>query len=171
MVNSFGDAYNDEKFERNLKTMKNYILQCKEVRRRTRDMDESDKRKKKQIRGDTFLFILEDAKRLLSDLEAVLRVEAASLEEKELVERSKELADVEKKVENIAVKITEMLAYSSMDGKDEWEIRAIKKRYEDLVAAKTTYMFQMKKEIRERELDKEEIFKEAKLNIKLPKFN
>ena len=75
-------------------------------------MDEFEKRKEQKIRGDTFLFILADAKRFISNLEVELVIKAASLEEKDFVERSKELAEVEKKVKNVAIKVTEMLAYS-----------------------------------------------------------
>ena len=154
--------------------MKNYIILCKDARRRYRYLDVSNKKVeeavKEQKRGNIFLFILDDAKRLISNLEMEMKVEASLITDKELLERSKELKDVDKKVKNVGNKITEMLSYSSTERGDEWEVKSIQKRYEDIVALNRLYVLDIKKEVRDKELDTEEIFKESKLNIKLKKF-
>ena len=102
---------------------------------------------------------------MILNLENEVNVEAALLPEKNLLERGNELTNVEKHLKEVAAKITEMLPYSSLVVKDEWEMRSVKKIYENLVARNNIYTSKIKKELRERELYKEEVFKEAKLNI------
>ena len=166
----FGDAYGDEDADRRMKIMKNYILECKEAKRRARNLNQSDKEKKKRLRDNTFLFILNNTKRLISDLEAEMLVEVKSLEEKVLIERSRDLAHLGMRIKNVETKITELLSHSSLDKENEFETGNIKLRYENLVNAKIDYISQVKEETREKELDKEDLFKEVKLNIRIPKF-
>ena len=59
---------------------------------------------------------------------------------------------------------------NSTPGTDDATVDDIKQKYDDVVKSKENYVTDLKKAIAERDLDKEDIFKESTLNIKLSKF-
>ena len=71
---------------------------------------------------------------------------------------------------NLSDKFPEILTYKSSSMKDKEETEKFKERYEAIVKAKNDYALVVKQQVEEKEVDKEEIFKEVNLNIKLAKF-
>ena len=76
-----------------------------------------------------------------------------------------------KKLENVTKKLKEILDITPMNNRDnQLMVDDITCEYDKVLEYKDEYACFIKKEVEERELTKQEMFKEAKLNIKLPKF-
>ena len=161
----------EEEFADRLKSMKDYIKFCKEAKLKIRKQEKAGKQDEMQARNNTFLFLLEDATRVLQSLEKEINIGEIPLDFGELSRRRKGLESVEENVSRLATKFTEIISFSSSSDQDKKELNMFRERYNNLLTMKTAYVNKIKTDVQRSELDKEEALKELSLDIKLHRFN
>ena len=161
----FGRSYEEKMLK-----IKNYILYAKKNRRHIRESEMLEKKEEKETKGRSFLFLLKDGKRLVADLESTLQSSLKDVSDREVIKRKEELPQIMKNLGIISSKCSEMLQCAAYGTNDVIEIENLQKRYDKLTALKNDYFLHLQNEIGSRDLDKQDMLNEAKLNIKLSKF-
>ena len=158
----FGKSYEDNMFR-----IKKYILHAKNDRRQIR---ESEILEKRETKGKSFTFLLNEGNRLIFDLESTMIRSLEDVSDREVIKRKEELPWIMKNIEVLSSKFPEIMCFAAYGTNDEKELYNLQRRYDKLIVEKNDYMLQLQNEIGRRELDKQDMFNESNLNIKLSKF-
>ena len=168
---NYGGEDDTVRYEEKMTSIKNYILESKKRRREIKDHERNGLEMEKQSKNQAFLFVFNDVSRLMSELEVEFTVTDTTLaKESELIRRGKELSEIEKKMKNISEKFPVMLSYTVSGKEFDEKVKKVEDRYGCMVTSKDECVRRVKKLIEDKELEKEDVFKIAKLNVKLPKF-
>ena len=154
-----------------IKLLKDYIMKvkaaCKTIKSKARAVDDG----KKSREADAFRFLFDDIARSIVDLETKVNVKCTTLQDSEIAELKEDIPSITSSIVSISKRFPELLQLKEYEKKYEGvSIESLNNRYEKVVKAKVDLVTNLKSESRVRELEKQERFKEGKLNIKLNKF-
>ena len=153
-------------FEKNTKMMKDYIMKAKAALRVIRTGDDKQAKDDLSSKKSAFDFLHADALRILTELEGELKVDASASDD-DVIQMTKDIPNVEKKITLLGEKVRPVIT-SSMATTET--VASVKKRYDAIFTAKSKYVSTLQEMKTQRELDKEQKFKESSLSISLPKF-
>ena len=157
---TYGNDFNEQ-----LNKIKEFILKCNEIRHKSRVQDHVKLQVLQENEYKQVKFILQDVSRCMDEVEREVKINVQELEDDEITRRKQDFSDVTKKVYNLSKRIPDIIGKLSENDVDD-----ITKRYEVIISLSAKYEQDLKKMILEREIEKESLFKERKLNIKLGKF-
>ena len=111
-------------------------------------------------------FIIDDINRNLSDVHADLNIDVKMLTDDEVQVKKDDFHNIKKKLNQTSKNISQLTLQETAEG----EVDEVMQRYGILSSLMSDYERSLKNEVTNRELDKEKLFKESRLNIKLGKF-
>ena len=134
----------------------------------------SDRRFKDEVRMSASktraqMFLSQEVKILVDDLENTFRLEVESLGDDDIASRKDDIPKQLERMATLSKMMHELLECSNPDLATE--IDEIVKKYDYVSVAKNRYCQSINEEATERELSKLQLFNESKLNISLPKFS
>ena len=144
--------------------VKMYIKEANDKRHKLRMKDFVYSQEQVAKEERKWRFILNELNRSMDDLESHLIDDIKELDDEEVQRKQSEVSDLKKKLHHISSKVT-LLA-----DKDEGDVDASIKRYDLICTLLYDFEKKVKEEVVKREIDKEKLFKEGKLNIKLGRF-
>ena len=147
--------------------IKNRLLDIKKLRRGLRNSGHEAKVQADAANLRYFKFVHDEIKNQLADIEGQVAVVAADESDDELLFKSKHIAEIQKKLDDIWRKISEIMKLNV----DAEAVDTLQEEYRTLVDLKKDYTVELQAEVSKRELKKKENFKKTKLNIELPKFS
>ena len=150
--------------------IKNYILQAKRIRKMVRESEVLEKQDEKLTKGNSFKFLLKEGKRLVADIEGILKRSHEHVSNGETIKRKEELPQIMKNLDDVSSKFPDMMKFVAYRTDDEEDITHLQTGYERLILMKDDYCSRLQIEAERRELEKHSKFDEGCLNIKLPKF-
>ena len=159
------DQQYGEQSERILSTIKKYISDSNDVRHKLRMKDYVMEQESKAKEERCIRFQLEEISRLLSNIAQDLSEDVNELSDDAIQVKNADFNGVKKKLHGIASKISDVSRYEN-----QGEVEKVMTRYEKISSKMIDFEKGLRAEIMKRELDKEKLFKESKLNIKLGKF-
>ena len=169
-----GDDYqisHEKLYDETLVKIKSYIKDSKDCKAKDKLVETEALRIAEAQRDNSTLFKIEETLRNINLLESEFMKDVKEEDDEILVTLNKELPNNIKKFERIAEKYEEMLVVVSSCPDVSRGIADVGKRYSRLTLCKDRFSHTLKNEISIRELNKHELFKEARLNIKLSKFS
>ena len=125
------------------------------------------KQKASKLRSD--IFLVQEVKTSMTHLEDIFGVDVDELNDDEITNRKNDLPKEIKKVENVSKLLHNLLECSNPV--IENQIDEIVEMYKNVNKMKDVYTKSINNEVNEREISKQELFKESNLKINLPKFS
>ena len=154
-----------------IKMMKDYILGVKDVCKKMKSKVKTDTNDKKAREAESFKFLHDEINRSISDIEGKLDVNCNELQDSEITELKEDIPSITSSLVTISKRFPELLLLKMHeDSYTDVSLDDLKQSYDDIMRLKSKVVLELKAEVRERELKKQEKFKEGKLNIKLAKF-
>ncbi|MCH2406264.1 MAG: hypothetical protein MK200_08745, partial [Nitrosopumilus sp.] len=167
-----GTSYDDmfgEVFNETLQKVKNYILNLKHKRKLFRKSDALAEANEKISKRRSFDFLF---KEINNTLENELQKSREDISDDEIMRRKNNFRDTCKQMDDLSNLVKEILSISIAGDPDiDEKLKKVTKRYDLIHNLKETYVRFVNQEVVSRELTKQELFKEGKLNINLPKFS
>ena len=167
-----GDAYEEdygEKSRKVISTIKAYILLAKESRQEIAMMENALKVEKKVQKSEFLKLTINNGNRIMTQFESEFNVNLEKIPAKELQRRYKEILEINRQADSIPERFPDMMSNSTCS-EDETKLKLFMKKYESFIILKDAYVGKVRTMFEKRELDKEKLFKESSLNIKLGKF-
>ena len=158
-------------YEDTLSKIKLYIKELKDCKAKEKMVETKCLKIAEYQKDKSTLFKIEEALRNITLLESEFTRELKEEEDEKVVRWDKEFANNVKKFEKIAEKYEEMLVVVSSCHEVNAGIADVGNRYAKLTLLKNKFASTLKNEVMKRELNKHELFKETRLNIKLAKFS
>ena len=146
--------------------IKNYIKSCKDVRNLIRKSQGMTKISEEERVKRSISFQVDNVYRSIEDLHAEIQTDLKAATDAEISKRKNEIADLRKRMDNISSNVKDILS----DLNDEPQVVQINKRYDKLYSEFHSYCTKIISEFDVRDIEKEKLFKESHLNIKLSKF-
>ena len=150
----------------NMDIIKNYIESCKDVRNLIRKSQGMTKISEEERVKRSISFQVDNVYRSIEDLHAEIQTDLKAATDAEISRRKNEIADLRKRMDNISSNVKDILS----DLNDEPQVVQINKRYDKLYSEFHSYCTKIISEFDVRDIEKEKLFKESHLNIKLSKF-
>ena len=146
--------------------IKGRLIDVKTVRREMRQAGNTEQAQANAANLRYFNFVYDEISLQISDLEGAVAKPPADLSDEELLAKSKDVTEFQRKLDAIWAKISEMMKLN-VDGN---AVDQIQERYRELVNLKKDFVVDLQEEVSKREIKKKENFKKSKLNINLQKF-
>ena len=151
-------------YDDKLTQIKEFITSANDIKHKQRMKEFLINQEKQESRNTQMNFLVEDANRLMNEIDVEIGTNLSKVTDENITRRKSELQLITKKLNLVSTKISEILKF-------EGGIKvAPKKRYDALIYSVENYENEVNSENSKREISKEMLFKESKLNIKLPKF-
>ena len=147
--------------------IKDYIKLANETRNEMRAEEHAETREIEEAKKNQVRFFIDDITRLLYDLENEMAVRLDDVSDEEIIRRKSGIKQITRKMDAIASKIPQMLIHGAI----YLEADKITKRYKEVTLLLNNYIDQLEEKADEREIQKESLFQESMLNIKIGKFN
>ena len=164
----YEDLYSGN-YDRKLSSVKEYIKRANHFKKEMieRKSNADSKIQASKVRSKTFLY--EETEKTIRDLNGKFNVSFENMNDEEVANRKGDLPKDIQKLENLSKKIHDILECS--ESSMEYKIDEIMQRYRQITKLKESYIQCIENEMRNREITKQELFKESKLKINLPKFS
>ena len=164
----YEDLYSGN-YDRKLSSVKEYIKRVNHFKKEMieRKSNADSKIQASKVRSKTFLY--EETEKTIRDLNGKFNVSFENMNDEEVANRKGDLPKDIQKLENLSKKIHDILECS--ESSMEYKIDEIMQRYRQITKLKESYIQCIENEMRNREITKQELFKESKLKINLPKFS
>lgn len=156
------------KFNEVLLNIKSFINDGSDIKQKMRIQDFRKSETMKNCEDDQVRFIADDINRQLQDVEEQCEVDLSEVTNEEILQRKDGVNNLRKKLDNISIKITKLLSYEASQG--DGNVYDTVKRYEKISSDLSGYEAKLKIQNQSREIEKETLFKQSKLNISLGKF-
>ena len=153
-------------YDKTLSLIKDYIKDGNDMRHKLRMKDFVKEQENKASEEKQYTFMMNDVSRMINGIYADINVKLNDLEDETLLQRKEALFKASERLDCISSKIGDLLKYKV----GEIEVTEVTKRYDNLLKDFAEYNAGLITEIEIREISKEKLFKESKLNIKLDKF-
>jgi len=164
-----------EKFEtsyqKTLSIVKAYIKSSKECKIKIDLADIKAKTNEKIQKEKSMMFLADDINRCIDHLAVAYSQNISDGKNEDLRSWKKEQEQLNKQFERVAMRYQELLTFTTNNDDFQKCTSEIAARYEKLSSSKTSFASSLTKAINDRELDKQSLFNEANLNIKLQKFS
>ena len=158
------DSRYGKSHEKLMESIKCYINEANDLKHKHRVQDYVSAQEKKLNGEKRLRFMLDGVNRSLDELELQLEVELDELSDDEIQLKNDEFPEMRKKLIAVNTKI------SQLADKDGGEADDTMQRYEIIYKLMSSFEKDLKSLVVKREIGKEKLFKESKLNIKLGKF-
>ena len=151
-----------------LSKIKEYVKLAKQKRKHFTGAKHREDQYERDSKRRSRDFLMNEIKRSIRDMKSKFNSSLEDENDGEVLLRKTNLSDHLKMMENLSKRFRELLESSSTEIEDD--INNISHLYKELVAENEIYIHSLEKQIKIRELNKQDLFKESNLNIKLSKF-
>ena len=166
----YGVAYQSsyaDKFTEVLNSIKDYIKEANRERSSIWSNEEARSQNLKKGEEKAVKFIVTEIGILETEVFKEVSIDLSKLTEDELVRKNNNLGDLRNKLEKLSMKVTELMSF----GSEPTELDHIISDYHKIYELMNSYVKNLDKKIQLLELDKEKLFCENMLSIKIGKFN
>lgn len=147
-------------------------LDAKDTKKTEEQAAEKEIQQAKQSSQDKSLeFLSGELERVITELELFFLSSVKDKNDPQLIQWNEELPDQVKRFDTLAERYHVIIQSPTSNTELEKKITKLGTRYQELASRKKVFVTMLKKEIVSRELGKQDLTKEARLNIKLPKFS
>ena len=147
-------------------------LDAKDTKKTEEQAAEKEIQQAKQSSQDKSLeFLSGELERVITELELFFLSSVKDKNDPQLIQWNEELPDQVKRFDTLAERYHVIIQSPTSNTELEKKITKLGIRYQELASRKKVFVTMLKKEIVSRELGKQDLTKEARLNIKLPKFS
>ena len=153
-------------YKSKLDTIREYLSNVRDKRKLLREDQDRLRMDQEFAHAKKLRFLGTEVRRIISHLTNKFDIDLADEEDDEIKKRKEELNNDSNSLMVIPKKIEELMTAGEADR----EIENIKKLYDDLLESKDTYVFELEREYKDREIEKQNNFIQSKLGIKLPEF-
>ena len=164
-----------EQFEKScnqtIEMIKDYIKAGNDYKTKLKIQDIKVKEDELILRERSMIFLMEDTQICMGELEKEFCKNIKDAEDQDLMSWKSELLTNRKRFEKIAEKIQEILLFPIKSVKLMIDVKSIEERYVELTNLKKLFVSALTKEITSRDLNKQHLFNEARLNINIQKFS
>lgn len=157
-----------DEYENRLIQIKQYIISAKKYKtdeRRRKDISTKEKK------VDFCRFLLNEASSAIQAMRKEISIDWKRCSDEEIFIRNKDFHSDYIKMESISKMVKELIESSYEDEELRTKIEEIKHNYYKLSQEREKYINNIKKEVQNRDLMKQELFKNSQINIQLPKFS
>ena len=155
-----------EIYNQSIDKIKEFIKGTKQIRDRLRSSEEQTKMAEKEISKRSVDFLVDNIKKLFADVQVEIDVEVSKVSDDQITRRNNEIPKLRKRIDVISQNLKELILQPINDGTYKY----LKERYDELLTTFSVYESYLKNEAESRDLEKQKLFKESHLNIKLDKF-
>jgi len=164
------DAHYDKPCTETLKLIKTYIKAAKDKKSKMMARKSMLKNDEMQRKERSIMFLIEDTRRCIEELHKDCSRCVKDALDTDLLQWKSETTNITRSFERNAEKYQQILSSPITDADMLSLINIIGERYDKLITLKSSYLTSLSSEISEREIDKQKLFDESRLNIKLAKF-
>ena len=151
--------------------IKMYIQDLKITRKEIRESESTCKREEHDSKKISQNFLIEELSRAMGEVRDDLLDDFSNQSDDEITRWNKDLPGTLSRLDRLSERFTKVLeSIKSYDTGTESIIDKLKQSYQRLLEDKQAHIFHLKEETEKRELDKQHLINESKLNIKLQKF-
>lgn len=166
------DEYQAQNFEKERVEMNNFLKdKLNELRDKEEEVKQKDAISQKASMEKGLVFIAGEFERTISELEMFFLPTVSIAKDHEVTQWNEELPHHVKRFDTLAERYKAILQSPSPNPDFELKVTKLGTRYEELASRKRVFVSTLRKEIMSRELGKQDLVKEARLNINLPKFS
>ncbi len=143
-----------------MSVMKECIKSAKDSRKAVRRGEDLELKSEKSSKSTSAKLLMLDSNRLINSVEEEINIDLSELSEHEIKRRVKAVSDLEKRIDGIATKFSE-ISVNCQYQEDRNELHELTRRYDAFIPVKEKYFKDLRQTYEDKELDKEKFFKEG----------